>query len=63
MHRVTLELDDDDARAIHQAVAYVQRSKAGLPDADEGNLIGRAVAEACRGFLDMLSEWRNENEG
>lgn len=64
MKCIILELDDLDERAVNQAITHLQQLEAasgcGLPDADGGNLAGRCVAEACRGYLDMLGLWKSE---
>lgn len=55
---VVLELDEDDARALHEAIAKFQNMRIDgeciIPDG-EGNLRGRLVAEICRGWMEMLS--------
>lgn len=48
---LTLELDQLDYDVIQQAIAYRQTYRV-LPDGD-GNMVGRYVAEVCRGFLEM----------
>ena len=51
---ITLRLDELDAEAVARAIAY--RKLHPMPDGG-GNEAGRAVAEICRGWLDMLGEW------
>jgi hypothetical protein len=56
--RLTLSLDEDDARAVHEAIArYQQRSRwpeggTLLPDG-ESDQAGAVLAEICRGWLEM----------
>lgn len=54
-----LLLDEDDARAVNEAVAALQRlrDERGCYAIAEGggNLLGRALAEICRGWLEMRS--------
>jgi len=56
IHFMTLQLDDDDDRAIQAAIAARQtvRDQQGciLPDG-ESDLAGALIAEICRGWLEM----------
>ena len=56
MNRMELELDDDDYRAVQEAIARRQawRDEAGaiLPDGGS-NTAGAYLAEICRGWLEM----------
>jgi hypothetical protein len=54
--KITLEVDDDDFRSIHEAITERQvllRDKESiiLPPG-EGNLAGRIIGEICRDWLD-----------
>lgn len=51
MKTILLECDEDDDRAIQEAIALRQRSPRVMPDGG-GNLAGRVVAEICRAFVD-----------
>ncbi len=53
MQQIVLELDQLDYDAIQKAVARRQTFRI-MPDGDEGNLVGRTVAEICRGWLDFM---------
>lgn len=57
LYTIELKIDELDNRAIHAAIAEAQAH--GLPDFghDDANIAGRAVAEICRGWLDMLGKW------
>lgn len=54
---IVLEVDDDDFDAIQRVIAQAQQVDiAGgfdLPDG-EGNLVGRRLAEICRGYEDLM---------
>lgn len=58
---LTLELDEDDHNSIQAAIAKYQaeqRIEGELSIADgEGPLIGRIVAEICRGWADYHDNW------
>lgn len=61
MQRITLELDDLDAKAFHKAIAVHQRraridGQHCLPEHDSC-LAGAIVAEILRGWLDRIGEW------
>lgn len=61
MRRITIEVDELDARAIEIVVMKYQTRQrvAGelmLPEG-EGDLRGRILAEICRGWDEMV-EWR-----
>jgi hypothetical protein len=53
--RIDLLVDEDDYRAIQRAMAKRQTWRM-MPDADEGNVAGRVLAEICRGWMEMLDE-------
>lgn len=59
---LTLELDENDARDVHRAIAarqsrfrYDAQPGAILPDG-ESNTAGKIIAEICRGWLESLGE-------
>lgn len=52
MKTMTLEVDQDDFDAIQSAVCRRQAVQC-LPDGD-GNLVGRIVAEICRGWSERM---------
>lgn len=54
MTKIELILDDDDARAVNDAIE--ERSKMGIMPPDDGsNAAGACVAEICRGWGEMLA--------
>lgn len=50
--RFEFSVDEQDAAAIHAAIAERQRWRA-MPDGG-GDLRGRVIAEICRGWLEMV---------
>ena len=58
--KVTIELDDLDAKAWNRAVAVRQRSRINgeciLPDG-ESDLAGTILGEICRDWLERRGEW------
>lgn len=59
---LVLILDNDDYAAVQQLIAYMQRSRDAqgsylIPEGYSG-VAGAAVAEACRGYLDLIGEWK-----
>ena len=61
MHRILLEVDDDDYRAINEAIAKRQLWRT-MPDAG-GNVAGRVIAEICRGWLELRDHLNQDGEG
>ena len=62
MRTITLELDDDDERAVQEALTERQLNPRGrggvmLPDG-EGSLVGRLIADICRAFCDYRDQGR-----
>ena len=59
MTTITITVDDDDARAIHEAIATYQRTVRWhdggvlLPEG-ESDLSGAIIGEICRGWLELL---------
>jgi hypothetical protein len=56
-----LTLDEDDDRAIQQAIAHLQTQRDangcyGIP-VSGSCLAGAALAEVCRSYLDARGEW------
>lgn len=66
MHQFTFTLDDDDARAIHEAIALYQTTRrvslyepgaTGVLLSDgESDLRGAILAEICRSWMETVDE-------
>ena len=59
--RMVLEMDADDWRDIRRAIAMRERAMP-MPDGTSNN-DGAAVAEICRGYMEMLDAAGPETEG
>lgn len=61
MNRVNLELDDDDMRSVHEAIAKRQASRVNnesiMPDG-ESCVRGAIIAEICRGWIEFMESGR-----
>ena len=59
MQTITLIVDEDDAAAVHRAIADYQRASRDehgviLPEG-ESDLPGAILAEICRGWLELVA--------
>ncbi len=52
MQTIILVVDDDDARAIHEAISRFQQTSGGTIADGDGDLRGRVIGEICRAFVD-----------
>lgn len=61
LHKVVLFLDELDHKAVQEAVIRRESWKC-LPDSghDDCNLVGRVIAEICRGWMEMLDVSKGE---
>lgn len=58
MHRMTLELDDDDFRDI--TAELDRRTARDLPDG-KSNTVGAHVAEIVRDYVELNDVWQSEH--